>query len=192
MGSKVDSNLIVFLKKTVNNGPKSVFSRLSMIVNKSISIGLLIVFIILFAGGLTIKMVFFRQYIRNVVLIENVVIAPEWKEVGTPDLLKVEKDNQYISLLLESPFEDDTRAGGIKAPDGTIIKPEIRLVDDEGREYSLHYGGARRFEDGVFVNYRYEANLPPDKHFAKVIIRSAASIPLRQILWSGYNTKDLP
>jgi hypothetical protein len=147
--------------------------------------------IIVVLGGLIVNKFFFHHYIQDVVLTNDIVISSEWKEIGTPDLLRVEKDNHYISLLLEPPFEDDTPAGGIKTPEGTIINPEIRLVDSEGNEYPLRFGGARGFKDKNFVNYRYDSSLPAKK-YSKVMIRSTTPLPLKQILWSGYNTKDLP
>ena len=163
-----------------------------MISKKVMIIGLIVAVIIISLGGLITKRVFFSHYIQDIVLTNNIVITSEWQEIGTPDLLRVEKDNQYISLLLEPPFEDDTPARGIKTPEGTIINPDIRLVDDEGKEYPLRFGGARGSKAKNFVNYRYEPALPADKTYTKVLIRSTYTIPLKQILWSGYDTKDLP
>lgn len=167
---------------------------LKPMINKKIMIiiGVILAVSILLLSGLIIKRVFFYNYLTEIVLVSDFVITSEWKEVGTADLLRVEKDNQYIALLLEPPFEDDMPARGIKTPEGTIVNPEIILVDEEGNEYPLSFGGSRYFEGKNFVNYRYGRGLPIGKKYSKVRIRSEIPLPVKQILWSGYNTKDLP
>ena len=134
---------------------------------------------------------FFGKYIKETVLEENGVISSEWREIDARNLAKIEKDKHYISILLESSFKADTDKGGIKSPDGEIINPEIKLVDSEGNEYSLIYIGSRRYRNGEYVNYGYRPNLPGDKIYEKVLVRSNKPIKVQKIIWSGYDIKDL-
>ncbi|MCY7348323.1 MAG: hypothetical protein LH614_19180 [Pyrinomonadaceae bacterium] len=157
-------------------------------------IWLLVIGSILLLGGsaFIVKRVFFYRYLKEVVLSENVVITSEWKEVGNQDLLKITKEINYISILVRPPLTVDTPKGGIKTPESSIINPETKIVDDEGHEYSLSFGGSRQSESGDFANYRYVKDLPVDKRYSKILIRSDNPIQAKQIIWTGYNAKDLP
>lgn len=148
--------------------------------------------LILIMGGLVIKRIFFYHYLKEIKLANNFLITSQWKEVGNSDLLKSRKEIQYISILVKPPYEIDDQNGGIKTPDGSTVNPEIRLLDTDGNEYKLTFGGSRHFEDKNFANYRYDKDLPSGKDYSKVLIRSTVSIPAKQIIWSGYDAKDLP
>jgi hypothetical protein len=83
----------------------------------------------------------------------------------------LEKDVKYVSIILEPPFEDDTLNGGIKTPEGSIINPEIRLIDVDGKEYELRFAGSRHFQNNKYVNYKYDGKLPNSKDFSKILIK---------------------
>ena len=134
---------------------------------------------------------YFGKYIEEVVLQENVLISSEWKNINSQNLIKADKEINYISILLEQPFETDTSKSGIKNVDGKIINPEIKVIDKEGKEYLLNYGGSRHNENGDYANYRYAATLPTGKIYEKVLVRSDFPISARKVIWNGYDVKDL-
>lgn len=134
---------------------------------------------------------YFGKYIEEVVLEENALISSEWKNINSQNLIKADKEINYISILLEPPFETDTPKGGIKNADGKIINPEIKLLDEDGKEYLLNYSGSRHYENGDYANYRYDTTLPTGKIYEKVLVRSDFPINARKIIWSGYDVKDL-
>ena len=143
-------------------------------------------------GGFLIKKIFFHRLYKDVVLENNFLISSDLKEIETQNLIKIEKDNHFISIDLEPPFEADTPKKGIKTPSGEIINPEIKLVDENGIEYPLTYSGSRGGESGnEIANYKYNGNLPIDKTYKKVLIRSNLPIKAKMILWSGYDARDL-
>lgn len=137
---------------------------------------------------------FFGKYLKETDLESNLLLTSDWKEIDIKNLVKIEKDINYISILLEPPYETFTpsRGGGIKIPSGEVVNPEIKLLDEDGKEYLLTYGGSRRFSNNEYANYRYQINLPVDKKYDKMLIRSDAPIKTQKIIWSSYNARDLP
>lgn len=142
------------------------------------------------AGLLIYVNFFFGKYIKETVLEENGVISSDWKEIDAKNLAKIEKDKNYVAILLESSFKADAETDGIKTSDGEIIKPEIKLVDSERNEYPLIYTGSRFYQNGQYVNYGYRSELPANKIYEKVLIRSNKPLKFQKIIWSGYDIKD--
>ena len=137
---------------------------------------------------------FFGKYLKETDLESNLLITSNWKEIDIEKLVKVEKDINYISILLEPPYKTFTvgGGGGIKILSGEVVNPEIKLVDEEGKEYLLAYGGSRLSSNKEYANYRYQINLPVDKKYEKMLIRSDVPIKTQKIIWSSYNARDLP
>jgi hypothetical protein len=142
-------------------------------------------------GYLFTKFYLYSSLYTDKVLINNFAITSNWKEIEFQELIKVEKDNQFICISLEKPYEADVDQKGIKTPTGTIAKPEIKLIDEKNNEYILQFAGSRGGEMGNDIaNYDYK-NLPDEVALKKMLIRSDQPIKTKQILWSGFNTKDL-
>ena len=129
-----------------------------------------------------------RQLFHNTVLAENVLISPEWQQIDTRNLIKVNKDRHFIGVVLELPLETPYGSGGIKIPSGKIINPEIKLFDDSENEYNLTRSGSGGTDTS---RYEYEGQLPLNKTYTKVLLRSDYPIMTKQILWSGFNNRDL-
>jgi hypothetical protein len=163
-----------------------------MFSRKALLISLLVTVLVVIGLGFVVTRLISRGYIAVVVLAEGITITSEWMEVGGRSSLEIKKENHYVSILLMPPFDADPYARGIKTPEGKIINPEVLLLDQNGNEYQMMFAGSRRSENDVFVNYRSESGLPPGKVFKSVRLRSTEPLPVKQILWSGYDTKDLP
>ena len=151
---------------------------------------------IIIFGGMVVWRLFFHETLKNVVLANDVQITSEWKEVGTPNELKVDKKYNYISLQIAPPLEAYTVGGGstksgIKIPSGEVVNPEIRIIDVEGKEYPLFYSGHRGGGAFEFVNYEFEGNLPIDKKYQKVKLRSDVPLTIKKIFWSGFDQSDM-
>jgi hypothetical protein len=156
-------------------------------MNKTILVSLLVL-----AGvGLLLLLwpfIFRPPLFHNIVLAENVEIGSEWIEINPSSSLRVERDNNYIGLVLEPPFKTPYGSHGVETPDGKIVNPEISLADEDGNKYALVYSGAGGEE---VSRYKYRGDLPRDKPFKKVLLRSDFPIKVKEILWSGYDNKDL-
>lgn len=137
---------------------------------------------------------FFGKYLKEIALENNLLITSDWKEIDIKNLVKIEKDINYIAILLEPPYKTFTvsGSGGIKIPSGEVVNPEIKIVDEDGKEYLLAYGGSRNSNNNEYANYQYQVNLPIDKKYEKLLIRSDTPIKTQKIIWSSYNVRDLP
>ena len=158
--------------------------------NKSKVLIIVTGFLLLLGGIFFLKTLVFGNYIKEVVIKEDVLINSDWTEINTENL-KVEKDNQFISLLLDPKFKADSTNQAIKLPDGRTVNPEIKLIDGNGKEYAFTYSGSRRSENNEYANYKFQGEFFPDQKFEKVKLRSSNPIETQKIIWSGYNTKDL-
>lgn len=148
---------------------------------------------IVFVGLFVYANSFFGRYIKETTLENNFLITNVWKEIDISDSVKIERDKNYIAIFLEPSYKTstDSQGKGIKTPNGEIINPEIKIIDEDGKEYSLTYSGSRSFENNEYANYSHAAELPADKKYQKVMIRSDVSIKTQKLIWSSYNIKDL-
>jgi len=132
--------------------------------------------------------IFRPSLFRNKVLAENITIGPEWTEINFRDPIKVDTDTVFVGLYLDPPYLTPLGSKGIKTPDGQIVNPEITLIDVNGNEFALTRSGAGGEE---ISRYSYSDGLPRDRAYTRLLLRSDVPIKTRQILWSGYDIKDL-
>jgi hypothetical protein len=125
---------------------------------------------------------------KDSVLVENLLISTEWQEIEAKDLIKIKGDRQFLSIVIDEPFEGDLRKPGIRTPEGEIFNPEIRLIDKEGNKYELVYDGSL---GNMRINYASKDGLPEDRVFDKIMIRSKVPIKAKKVIWTFYNAKDL-
>lgn len=146
---------------------------------------------IIFFGAFIINTLFFSKRIKEITLENSFLITEERQEIESQNRLKIEKDNHYISIMVEPPLEAFAVRNGIKTPEGEIANPEIYLIDEEGVEYLLTHSGSRRYEGNEFANYAYESGLPPKNKYTKIFLSSKIPVKAKKIIWSGYNSRDL-
>jgi hypothetical protein len=124
-----------------------------------------------------------------------VTIGNEWVEFAPKQLLKADKDLQWVLLDLAPPFEDNSRAGpgpgaegGIRMPDGEVINPEIEVIDQYGNSFKLNWGGTRH--GWPAYDLPYPQKLPRDREYKTVRIRSPRPIKFKAIYWFCDSVKD--
>jgi hypothetical protein len=124
----------------------------------------------------------------NRVIGANVAISHEWREITPPFPLKTWKQNQYITLDVEGAkrsVNSDGLSSGyeikhfseIELVDGTLVTPEIQLVDEYGESFSLR---------GSMENYAgrgFTTSLPSDRVYRTVRIRSDKPMNCKKIIW---------
>jgi len=132
-------------------------------------------------------------YPESVVLAEDIIITPEQTEIIGNNLLKVNKEKQFVALVLDSNYTDSHSA--VRNAEGEFITIEIKLIDEEGNEFPLHLESFRSPsingdlvpEFGYLKGYN---TLPIGKVFKKVVLRSNKTLKVKSVLWSGYNIED--
>jgi len=123
-------------------------------------------------------------------------IGDEWVELHPKSPLKAEKTFQWVALDLEPPFKEDlynegrgpNSGKGILMPDGEVINPEIEAIDQYGNAFNLGYRGAR--EGDPIYGYNRPDELPRDREYKTVRIRSSRPIKCKAIYWFCESSKD--
>jgi hypothetical protein len=89
----------------------------------------------------------YPQNYFDTVLAENFVISSEEQEINLEKKVKAERLQQFIRLVLEPPYEDGVdiwakaSEPSIVTPSGEKTNPEIRVIDENGKEYNMIYAG---------------------------------------------------
>jgi hypothetical protein len=127
-----------------------------------------------------------------------ITIGEEWIEIHPDSPLKAEKTYQWVYLDLEPPFKGDlynegkgpNKGKGILMPDGEVINPQIEVIDQYGNTFKLVFGG------GIGLKPRYKVpspnELPRDREYTTVRIRSPRPIKCKAIFWFCDSSKDWP
>lgn len=153
-----------------------------------------IIFLLILITGALTSMFFFKKNssgvspFKDVEIARDILISSEWKKISVGGLLKLEREKQFLVIVLDESFEKVLLEKGIRVPSGEIINPEIKLIDKEGNEYSLVYDGSRGEKN---VIYRPIIELPKNKIYEEIMLKSDIPIKANQILWTNYNAKDI-
>jgi hypothetical protein len=132
----------------------------------------------------------------TVKLSDSVVIGDEWVTLTPKVPLKADKTFQWVNLVLEPPLKDDEynegkgkdRGKGILMPDGEVINPEIEVVDQHGNTFRFIYQGASG--GAPIYGYTDPKELPRDREYKAVRIRSPKPIKCKAVLWFCESSKD--
>jgi len=121
-----------------------------------------------------------------------VVLSPEWKEFVPSKALRPMKQSQEIVLDVE-PSEglvvDNLHGDRMQLANGVSLHPQIQLVDSQGNIFDAHvsrYPVPSLYENGISG---YVSNLPKDRNFTKVRVRSESPVRLSRIVWHCHNGK---
>lgn len=128
-----------------------------------------------------------------------IVVGKEWVEFHPERPLKAEKTIQFVVVDLEPPLKCDIlgegdgpdRGKGILMPDGDVINPEVEVVDQYGNTFSLVWRGARGGLSSPAYRLPYPNELPQDREYKVVRIRSPKPIRCKAIYWLCDSSKDL-
>lgn len=123
-----------------------------------------------------------------------VTVTSAWLELTPREPLRAERQVQYLYLHTVDPFVPDHSVWGIRFPDGSVVVPEVQLVDQYGnihapRASSFSLADRRRPDVISGIGFRVQ-DLPPERVFEKVRIKSARPINLSSIVWRNYNQWD--
>lgn len=133
------------------------------------------------------------KYRTEISLAKDFLVTDQWQTIDVKDLLPpLSKDRNDLYLAVPPSYKAwDPAPRGIEAPDGTIIKPEIEVVDSNGVIYVFKQTGAARsrYEKAT---YAASPELAKETQITRIRIRANHSILIPAIIWSSYDIKDLP
>jgi hypothetical protein len=110
-------------------------------------------------------------------------ISADWIELTPQPPLKAEKRSQYLQILVDGYKRDDKDRNWIRLPDGTIVTPEVEILDEYGKVYNLHPSSLVSSGVGFTGNFAPRSSFPQDRSYTKVRIRSDEPFEASKIIW---------
>jgi hypothetical protein len=134
-----------------------------------------------------------------------VIISSNWVEITPQEPLTVSQRTQSVLLVVAdryTPYRDPfrpedpswDRSWAMRFPDGTLVRPEVQLVDEYGNIYDLmapsfidkdRGRGDERGGMGFSTRFdeRIDSNLPRDRVYRTVRVRSPRPVHCSKVIW---------
>lgn len=116
-------------------------------------------------------------------------ITSQWLEIGPTPALKPSGKTSFVILELEGDYTPDFQAQMLRFPDGSLGMPEVQLVDQQGNVFPLHFLMVHhrdRTGSNVMGGAGFGSpDLPTDRSYAKVKVRSDKPMKCSKIMWRG-------
>jgi hypothetical protein len=114
-------------------------------------------------------------------------VSAEWAVVSAEPPLRREREKQLLVIGLAEPYFSGLSDWGVRVPDGTLVMPQVELIEGDGKAHALSFAGSFGRQKPF-----YESNdLPTGAEFVKVRIRCDSKVELNLLAWTTYNPKDL-
>jgi hypothetical protein len=134
---------------------------------------------------------FFNPYLDQDIA-GPVTISSEWLEIVPKKPLRVERQIQMIVLDLDKSIKLERDGWGLVLPDGSIVTPEVQLIDEDGKTYNLdHASSWSSPSTGVTYREFSLSDLPTSKAYRAVRLRSDKPVRCNRIFWRSYNQWDV-
>ena len=119
----------------------------------------------------------------------STAITAQWLAIKTAPPLKSSGPASLVILELEGDYTPDFQAQMLRYPDGRLGMPEVQLVDRQGNVFPLHFLMVHH-RDRTGSNVMGGAGfgspeLPTDRSYGKVRVRSDKPIKCSKIIWRG-------
>lgn len=115
-----------------------------------------------------------------------VTLTSEWIEIVPEEPLRPEREVQKILLDFAQPYESDHDAWKIRFPDGSLVAPEVQLIDKNGNVFTSSKV-ASLGQTGMGLRM---SSLPQDRVYLKLRLRSDKPIAISRIIWRCYDPRD--
>jgi hypothetical protein len=116
-------------------------------------------------------------------------ITSQWLEIGPAPPLKPSGKQSLVILELEGDYTADLQSHMLRFPDGRLGIPEVQLVDQQGHVFDLHFlmlHHRDRTGSDVMGGAGFGSpDLPADRSYGKVRVRSDKPIKCSKIIWRG-------
>ena len=115
-----------------------------------------------------------------------VILSSQWLELAPKTSLRPTKQFQNIVLEVdptEGLVEDNLHPERMQIASGVLLKPEIQLLDSQGNIFVAEVTRSKvpsRYNNGLVG---YVSDLPRDRTYARVRVRSNVPIHLSKIVW---------
>lgn len=167
------------------------------IKTKHILIGLLVGVGLLAAAFYGLIVYLQYDFSNEQVVTTDILVTESWTDIVPESPMNVSKQIQTVYLEIKGYKLDNHQAASweIKLPDGTVIKPELQLIDGSGNTFILEHGSHLLRQDVDLIGFSITANnggntkIPDDRTYTKLRIRSDKPFRCSKIIWSNRNLK---
>ena len=145
--------------------------------------------VVVFVGGLIYKLATLDS---EEIVSGPVTVSAQWTEFVPGKPLQPHKQTQEIVLEVdpsEGLVEDNSHLDRMQLSNGVMLRPQIQLVDSKGTVFDAEvsrYPVPSLYKDGLSG---YFSDLPKDRAFWKVRVRSDSPVRLSRIVWHCHEGK---
>ncbi|MFL6373747.1 MAG: hypothetical protein ACJ73D_03670 [Pyrinomonadaceae bacterium] len=148
-----------------------------------------------FFGSVVVIYVAFLVYINfpnDQVIARNVKVTNEWTELVIDPPVSAHNRDQYVTLRTYGIDFQAAGFDGVHLKNGTVLNPDIELIDVDDTTQSLHPSGADQGHfavDAVFSPVKDSMGFVKNRRFARLRIRSDVPFDCERLAWVDYNPK---
>jgi len=120
------------------------------------------------------------------------LISNNWLEITPQIPLRAKRVVQQVVAYVDKPVTKDRDSFELVFPDGSRVTPEVEVIDDDGKIYKLTDASSittpkssEAFQRGFGA-----WQLPNDKVYRKVRIRSSKPFMISKLVWRCYDPRD--
>ncbi len=123
----------------------------------------------------------------------STTLSNEWQEIVPEKPLRPERVVQEVVIYVEKPVTKDRDSWDLVMPDGSRVTPEVQLIDDHENVYDLLVPSAVRNPNSTEAFQRGfgKRDLPKDRIYPRIRIRSATPVRVLKIVWRCYDPRDI-
>ncbi len=115
----------------------------------------------------------------------ELVLSPEWVEITPDKPLSFPKRSQGMILDVAEPLgQDNQNWARVRLADGTLIRPELQLVERDGSVTDVELLRGHGNDVGGFVR-----RLPEGRVYTKVRVRCDRPLRVSRIIWHSWDGK---
>ena len=146
--------------------------------------------IVMMIGGVGAFLIYFNVP-NDRTIAKSLKVSNDWIEVPIEPPLNAQHRDQSVNLRIQ---DIDFHAGvtnGVKLKDGTVLNPDIDLIDENGTILTLRPSGSvsKYYVDAVFKPVSETDGFASGRKFTKIRIRSDIPFECQSVYWRDYDPK---
>jgi hypothetical protein len=111
-------------------------------------------------------------------------VSEEWTEIKTAHPMRINRRFQEVDLVIKGADIRGVECG-LRLPDGRTVYPEAQISDQFNNYYELRV----KSQCGSIIGFGPDVQLPRDRHYTSLRIRSLEPFQGSKITWHNYNMK---
>ena len=117
----------------------------------------------------------------------SILVSSPWLEIVPQQPLTADRQIQYVIINFAERGAPEVVSRGIRMADGTVVIPEVELVDERGGLFPLR---AVAFGEDA-MGFSSDKDLPRDRTYRALKIKANKPIKVSNIHWRCWNAWDV-